>query len=199
VANAFRTASRRSAGSSTPQSPSTAPIGPPPFPWPFSRFTLSQISVGLVGTVLPYQIDRIDGVVSIVGPDPATPVELEEFLEALVRDPLFHVGDGFLRDRRGLPAPSADLVHGVMATMASVPELRRSRFAIVVPAGDQANFGMMRMAQILGSGLPLEIEIFTEESDARRWLRATPPMSHVVPPHIKHESEIDDPGGRTGT
>jgi hypothetical protein len=145
--------------------------------------------------MLSYQIDRMEGVVFIVGPDPTTPAELAAFLDALVRDPSFHVGDAFLRDRRGLRAPTADLLHGVMATMASVPEIRRSRFAIVVDAGDQANYGMMRMAQILGSGTPLEIAIFSEETDARRWLRATLPMSHVVLPHIKHESEIDDRAG----
>jgi hypothetical protein len=145
--------------------------------------------------MLSYQIDRTEGIVFIVGPDPTTPAELATFLEALVHDPGFHVGDAFLRDRRGLPAPTADMVHAVMATMAAVPELRRSRFAIIVAADDPANFGMMRMAQILGSGMPLEIELFSDEAEARKWLRSAPPMSHVVLPYIKHESEIDDRAG----
>jgi hypothetical protein len=121
--------------------------------------------------MLEYSIDRAAGIVTITGGEAASPAEAEALFQAILADPNVKPGDGILRDRRHLPAPGADVVRRSVDFLAKLPRIPTTRFAIVVAQGDKSSYGMMRMLQILASGVSVEAAIFFDLEEARRWLQ----------------------------
>jgi hypothetical protein len=118
-----------------------------------------------------YKIDRQHGVVHILGPEATSPAEFEAVLEEVVADPEFDQTFGFIRDRSGLAAPPTEWIRRAVEIVAQFPELRRSRWAIVVTSA--ANYGMYRMAQMLADATTIEVSVFRRLDEAEQWLQET--------------------------
>ena len=88
----------------------------------------------------------------------------------------FTPGFGFLRDRRGLGIVQTNIVRQAADTLRLIRGMPPSKFAIIVDPG--ADYGMMRMVQMLSDGGWAEIALFFELEPAIEWLRL--PMSSPV-------------------
>jgi hypothetical protein len=120
---------------------------------------------------LAYSIDPVAGVVELRYSGSYDIAEWSSVMHAILQDPAFRAGYGFLSDRRLVSeAPTTEFVQGTLSFLKTHQAvLRASRWAAIV--GDAASYGMGRMAQQLGEALPFPIEIFTDAGRARRWLR----------------------------
>ena len=118
--------------------------------------------------MLSYRIDRVDGFVELLGTQGAHPAAFRHLFEAIFADPDYHRGFGFYRDRRGVEPMTIETLRANMADLAAMPGLTASRWAFVVT--DPTNYGMTRMAAILGDGSSLELAIFESPEPAKAWL-----------------------------
>jgi hypothetical protein len=119
---------------------------------------------------LSYSIDPVARVVEFHYTGSPDFAEWSAVMEAILADPAFHPGYGFLTDRRFVSeAPTTEYVQNVMAFLRKhQAAIGPARWAAVVSG--PASYGMVRMAQHLGSELPFQIQVFTDEVMARRWL-----------------------------
>jgi hypothetical protein len=106
----------------------------------------------------------------------------EEWTNAVGRalmDPAYLPGYGFLLDRRKATGPpTTEFIRAVVAfSEAHRAVLADSRWAVVV--GDAASFGMARMGQMLA--VDLEIEVFTDMTEAEAWLQTRGPRRREKP------------------
>ena len=112
-----------------------------------------------------------DGVLWIAFVDKTPLTEIEQLLDQALADPSCPLLPSTLVDVRrsaSLPERTADEVQAAVGLF----EQRRDRFArhaILTTYG--ARFAMMRMAGAYGESAGLELGVFTEEVEARRWLR----------------------------
>jgi hypothetical protein len=118
-----------------------------------------------------YSIDPVAGVVELRYKGHQDFAEWSAVMLAILQDPAFSPGYGFLSDRRLVTeAPTTDFVQGTLSFLKTHQGvIRASRWAAIV--SDAASYGMGRMAQQLGEALPFPIEIFTDAGQAHRWLR----------------------------
>ncbi len=97
--------------------------------------------------------------------------EWESTVTAVLRDPDYRPGFAFLADRRHLESPTADYIRSIIDFIKDHPaEFAGGRWTVVV--GGPASYGMVRMAQALGEGIPVPIQVFTDIDEAERWLRS---------------------------
>ena len=115
-----------------------------------------------------YRIDAREGIVEISGPEAESPEEFEALVRAIVADPAFRSGFGFLRNRRDLPPPQTTRVRRGADYLRHLPALARSRWAFVV--ADPASYGMIRMGATLAETGGIDGRAFSDEAEARRWL-----------------------------
>ena len=118
--------------------------------------------------MLSYRIDAAARIVHFEGPTPTDPGEFARVCHAALTDPAFKPGFGFYRDRRGQAVPATDIVHRSVAALRQVEGLPTSKWAIVVDPG--ANYGMLRMMQLLTDGTWVEVGLFYDPMEATRWL-----------------------------
>ena len=118
--------------------------------------------------MLTYRIDPSTRTVYFEGPAPTDPVDFQDALRAALADPAFRPGFGFLRDRRGHAIPSVEIVRAGAKAIAATPGMPTSKWAIVVDPG--ADYGMMRMLQLSTDGTWVEVALFHEPEEAKRWL-----------------------------
>ena len=105
--------------------------------------------------------------------DPYTIGEWQAAIMAVLEDPSFVAGFGFLVDRRKCSPPTARFVRQQLAFLASQTLLRvPHRVALLVPPNDGAAFGMARLLDIYTESETDAIEhgIFATVEDAERWL-----------------------------
>jgi hypothetical protein len=86
----------------------------------------------------------------------------------ILSDADFRPGFDILADRRGIPAPTPQYVRSLIEFAKRHHLLGESRFALVVDS--PASFGMARMGQHIGDGLPTPIMIFEDLAEAEAWL-----------------------------
>ena len=80
---------------------------------------------------------------------------------------------GILVDGRAVKAPpDAQRVRGLVDRLAKHGDALGKRRIAVVYAGDKATFGMLRMAQLMGSDMPTALETLTDLEAAEEWLRS---------------------------
>ena len=120
--------------------------------------------------MLSYQIDPEAEIVEIAGPPVDDIGELAQCLTQVLADRAYRPGFGFLRHGESADAPSPAVVRESMMLLARLG-LGASRWAIV--AQRPAEYGMVRMAQLMSDGSPLEIGIFPNRDAAWQWLRKT--------------------------
>ena len=120
-----------------------------------------------------YHLDQRERLVYLTVAGDASYNEWEASMLAILADPSYRPGFGFLIDRRDATAPASDYIRRVIAfNRAHRGELSRGRRAVVV--GSVADFGMGRMAEILGEDLPFPMRVFTNFDEALRWLLGQP-------------------------
>jgi hypothetical protein len=122
--------------------------------------------------LLSYRIDPDDGIVYLTGSQTATLDEFRRVVSDAADDPAFKPHFGFIRDRRGLEAPTGDELRGAVAFVVGTVGLQRTRWAIIVDT--PANYGMMRMAGFLADNSPLSVAIFATMEEAVTWLKSPP-------------------------
>ena len=120
---------------------------------------------------LTYSIDPAAGVVELRYFGRQDFAEWSAVMYAILEDPAFAEGYGFLSDRRLVSeVPTTDFVQATLTFLRThQARLGASRWAAIV--NDAASYGMGRMAQQLGEALPFPIEIFTDPGRAHRWVR----------------------------
>ena len=120
---------------------------------------------------LTYSIDAAAGVVELRYFGRQDFAEWSAVMYAILEDPAFAEGYGFLSDRRLVSeVPTTDFVQATLTFLRThQARLGASRWAAIV--NDAASYGMGRMAQQLGEALPFPIEIFTDPGRAHRWVR----------------------------
>jgi hypothetical protein len=116
-----------------------------------------------------YEIDRGKGLILITGLDARSPAEFEAVMREILADPNFRRGDGVICDRRGVTAPTPEVIRSAVQFVSAHPDLATSRWALIV--SDVTSYGMMRMAQILASETSVDVAIFHEREPAEQWLR----------------------------
>lgn len=96
--------------------------------------------------------------------------EMVAAVDRALADPLYRSDYNFLSDRRRLDCPpNPDLVDAAVRFLESNHErLNLRRWAFVV--SDLENYRVGRKAAILAEPIPTEVEIFTNLTEARRWL-----------------------------
>jgi hypothetical protein len=94
----------------------------------------------------------------------------EAVMTAILQDPRYQPGFGFLIDRRAVPPPDAPFVRAtVLFRENHAAELAGARWAVVV--SDPANYGMARMGQALGDAQThVQQRAFTDVDEAEAWL-----------------------------
>lgn len=118
--------------------------------------------------MLSYRIDRVRHFVEILGVQQSDPEEFGRLLTAILADPAYRPGLGFYRDRRGMTPMTTATLQANLADLAAMPGLTATRWAYVVT--DPVNYGMARMAAMLGDGSSLELQIFDAPEPAFEWL-----------------------------
>ena len=120
---------------------------------------------------LTYSIDPAAGVVELRYFGRQDFAEWSAVMYAILEDPAFAEGYGFLSDRRLVSeVPTTDFVQATLTFLRThQARLGARRWAAIV--NDAASYGMGRMAQQLGEALPFPIEIFTDAGRAHRWVR----------------------------
>ncbi len=130
--------------------------------------------------MLHYRLDPTRRFVEVLGVQTSDPEELARLFAAIVVDPGFQPGFGFYRDRRGMEPMKRGTLQANLATLAATPGLTGTRWAYVV--SDPANFGMARMAAMLGDGSALELQIFDTPEAAIDWLSERPQGKPAIMP-----------------
>ncbi|MCC7134072.1 MAG: hypothetical protein IT352_15550 [Gemmatimonadales bacterium] len=130
--------------------------------------------------MLQYRIDQARRFVEVVGVQTPDPEEFARLFAAILADPDYRPGYGFYRDRRGMVPMKRGTLQANLAVVAALPGLTGSRWAYVV--SDPANYGMARMAAILGDGSALELQIFETPEAALAWLAERPQDSPALAP-----------------
>ena len=118
--------------------------------------------VATVDPALRIGIMRYDGNASVE--------EWQSALDAILADPSYQPGFGILVDRRkATSAQTADFIRQTAAHIEkNLPRLTGSRWAAVVT--EPAQYGMIRMGQVLADSWPITVEIFDDVEVARAWL-----------------------------
>lgn len=98
--------------------------------------------------------------------------EWEAAMKSLLDDPAYEPGFHIFLDRSKVEeAPDSDYVRKVISFIRHHgPQFPRSRWVAVVR--NKANYGMERMAQLLSNGTNVEMSVFTDKSEAEKWLRS---------------------------
>ena len=119
---------------------------------------------------LEYEIDKTARLVRLSYLGKPDFEEWAGTMRAVFSDPDFKTGFDFLGDRRSVKeAPASDYIQRVVAFFRDhEAEMGRSRFAMVVSGLE--TFGVGRMAQGLGAGMSLDLQVFTDMNEAKRWL-----------------------------
>jgi len=120
---------------------------------------------------ITYSIDECEGIVRLVHHEEREFREWAAVMEALLDDPGFGPGMGFLVDRRAVgPLETQDL-HRIVDFIGSRLDegFADTSWALVV--GGTADFGMGRMSQALAADHPTVIEVFRDPDEALLWLR----------------------------
>jgi hypothetical protein len=120
---------------------------------------------------LTYSIDAARRVATLHYDGAVTPAEWTATMRALLADPAYAPRTNLLVDRRHAEVPSGDFVRDQVGFLAAHSgEMAGARVAILVDA--LVAVGMARMLQILAAEVPLGIEVFTDEREARRFVGA---------------------------
>jgi hypothetical protein len=115
---------------------------------------------------MSYRLDSEAGVVEILGP--FSPGEFHRLLAAILINPAYRSGFGFLRDRREMGVMSNEAILQAVAIMGQFKELAWSRWAYI--AVDAVNLDVVRRAALFAHAKGIEVEAFPNEQRARRWL-----------------------------
>jgi hypothetical protein len=105
------------------------------------------------------------------GPTARGAEEFVHVVRQVLVDPAYRPGFGFLRDRRGRGVAPTEVVHQIADVLKRVSALPPSKMAFVVDPG--ADYGMMRMMQILTDGGRTEVAVYFDVAEAIRWLTAS--------------------------
>ena len=110
-------------------------------------------------------------VVELVATGAGSSAGFAHVIAAMLEHPLYRRGAPILIDRReSVDLPTTREVRSNVSTLARHRDaLGSCRIAVVVTSA--AAYGMARMGQALADDLPIVIRIFSEETEARRWLR----------------------------
>jgi hypothetical protein len=121
---------------------------------------------------ISYEVDSPRRIVRLRYEEEADLAALVSALAAIFEDPGYRRGFGFLLDRRAVPASSSGYLMAALSWIKQhQDEVAGSRWAVLV--GDPANYGMARLGQTLGEGLPVQFEVFRDPREAEAWLLAT--------------------------
>jgi hypothetical protein len=116
-----------------------------------------------------YTIDPVNRIVRIDYAGSAGFDDWHRTFRTLLDDDDYEPGLAFLGDRRGCQPPSTEDVRRMLAFLEEYEDrFDETRWAVV---GDQmAELGMVRMAQLLSIGAPVEVEYFWSVDEALDWL-----------------------------
>ncbi len=120
---------------------------------------------------ITYSIDESEGIVRVVHHAEQEFREWAAVMDAILVDPRYRPGMGFLVDRRAVGPLETPQLHRIVSFMGSRLDdgFADTSWAIVV--GGTADFGMARMSQALAADHPTVIEVFHDEEAALAWLR----------------------------
>ena len=145
-----------------------------------------------------YSVDPSGALVRLRYDGTPTYAEWAEAMRALLAEPAYVPGIGFLVDRRDVAAPDTEFVEGVLEFIRAHRErFTGSRWATVTGHGGAA-FGMARMAQVLGESLPITSELFQDISAAEAWLSGKGLGEPVAVTHVERAilTQLAEAGGR---
>ena len=116
-----------------------------------------------------YRIDKTSGIVYLEG-EPLDIDEWRQTLFTLFADPDFKAACHFISDRRFSDKPrSTDFLKTALTFLkAHADQVGKCKWATVVST--TAAYGMGRMVQILSEDMDIEVKVFTNIDEARRWL-----------------------------
>jgi hypothetical protein len=120
-----------------------------------------------------YQIEAPESLVTIAYDEPVTFERWRATMRRIFGDPSYRSGFNFLGDRRGVnTTPRVSYVEAVVEfLLAHASELEGAKWANLVPAGDQAMFGMGYMVDLMTEGRgPLAVRTFDDHVAAVAWL-----------------------------
>ena len=117
-----------------------------------------------------YSIDPVTGVVTFLYRIDPTFEEWRSTMEAVFADPRYRVGFHFLGDRRTIATPpDRAYIRRIVDWMnTQADKVRGARWATLVST--PASYGMGRVGQAMGEGGAVELGVFIDEAEARRWL-----------------------------
>ena len=123
--------------------------------------------------LLTFEIDPMAQLVSIRGSGPAQAPEGIELFDRVLASDLHQPGYNFLIDRRKITSvPSRETVDRITDYYQSHAEqLGRCRLASVTV--DDSVYGMTRMASVFAERTTVEIGVFRDFDEARRWLASS--------------------------
>jgi hypothetical protein len=120
-----------------------------------------------------YTIDGTRGFVSIVASGKITKADALATFDEIIADPDFRPGMQILSDHRELDTVvSSAFVKAWINRIAERGELFSGSRAALVESSI-VRYGMARMASILAEATPLELRVFRDVDQARRWLEGS--------------------------
>lgn len=130
-----------------------------------------------------YAIDKIRGLVSISARGEITTAEALATFDRIIADPDFREGMKILSDHRELETVvSPAFVRAWIGRIAEEGELFVGSRAALVESS-MVRYGMARMASMLAETTPLDLRVFRNIDQARRWLESDPASrtEHTTP------------------
>jgi hypothetical protein len=123
---------------------------------------------------LSFTIDPRNALVYVVGTGEAQTADWIALFDRVLADPAHRPGMDFLIDRSRVSSiPTTESVAAIVAYYASHgAELGRCKLASVT--GNDAAFGMNRMASVFAEATTVTVQVFRERDSAYRWLRPGP-------------------------
>jgi hypothetical protein len=119
---------------------------------------------------MTYTIDDQLGLVVVVARGGITDEEALATFDAVMADPRFRPGMSILHDNRELETVvTPAFVKAFVARIERSGDLLRGSRSAFVESGS-ARYGMARMASALSESTPIEIRVFRDIDEARRWL-----------------------------
>ncbi len=121
---------------------------------------------------ITYEFDSGRGLVVITAQGKVAPREALETFDRVIANPGFRTGMHVLSDHRGLETVlDAGFVGEFVGRIArNAKLLKGSRCAFVESGG--ARYGMARMASILSEPTPIDLRVFRDPDEARRWIES---------------------------
>jgi hypothetical protein len=119
-----------------------------------------------------FDIDSVNGIVTVVPSSVPTPDDYTAVLEAIARHPDFRPGLHILSDRRGLRGtpPTINALRWVVSRVAAVMTAAWPGARVAVLVENDATFGTFRVAEVHFEDKGVALRVFRHEDAAKRWL-----------------------------